>query len=145
MATQSNLKLQYPLCPLLLHTDLCVCFAAVRESEATLLLTAPTQTELDNGTATFICLAQNFAPKSHTFKWTHGSKDINSKAKPTIISQQKDLYTAISMLVIDAMEFTGSSSPIKCELTQSKYSPKTKETTYGMHYIILLDFFCLSI
>ncbi|XP_053370287.1 immunoglobulin mu heavy chain [Clarias gariepinus] len=109
LARQSTPKL---LCPFLLHTDVFVCFA---DLAATLLLTTPTQTELDSGTATFICLASEFYPKSHTFKWTHDMINIENKVKRTILSKEKDTYTAISILELTANEWIDSSSPVKCE------------------------------
>lgn len=138
VATQSIPKLQYLLCPLLLHMDLCVCFAEKPELPPTsLLLTTPTQKEIDNGTATFICLATHFSPKSHTFKWTHENQDLGTKVKGTILSQDKGAYTAISILEISAHEWTGSSSPVKCEFQQKKWKG-IEEASYGMCYMILL-------
>lgn len=135
MATQSIPQLQNLLCPLLLHMDLCVFFADVIEHPPTsLLLTTPTQKELDNGTATFICLAAHFSPKSHTFKWTLENQDLGSKVKDTILSQDKGAYTAISILEIGAFEWTGS---VKCEFQQKKWKG-SEEANYGTCYTILL-------
>ncbi|XP_053095056.1 uncharacterized protein LOC117598814 [Pangasianodon hypophthalmus] len=101
----------------------------VPELPASLLLTTPTQTEIDNGTATFICLATQFSPKTHTFKWTRGSTELGNKVKHTILSPDKDAYTAVSILEISANEWTGSSSPVKCEFHQKKWTA-AKEAIY---------------
>ncbi|KAA0705620.1 Ig mu chain C region membrane-bound form [Triplophysa tibetana] len=36
---------------------------------ASVFLTTPTKADLENGTATFICLAKEFSPEKHSFKW----------------------------------------------------------------------------
>ncbi|MCJ8739634.1 hypothetical protein PDJAM_G00049410 [Pangasius djambal] len=99
------------------------------ELPASLLLTTPTQTEIDNGTATLICLATQFSPKTHTFKWTRGNADLKNKVKQTILSPDKDAYTAVSILEMTASEWTGSSSPVKCEFHQNKWTA-AKEASY---------------
>ncbi|XP_053370296.1 uncharacterized protein LOC128544316 [Clarias gariepinus] len=80
-----------------------------------LLLTAPSQTELDNGTATFICLASEFSPKTHTFKWTREKTSLDNKAKAPILIPGKNTYSALSVLELTASEWMGSTSPVKCE------------------------------
>lgn len=121
----------------------CVCFAVVPELPASLLLTTPTQAELENGTATFICLASQFSPKTHSFKWTLGTTDLNKRAKDPILSQDKVGFTAVSVLEIKASEWTGSSLPVKCQFEQQKNPAIHKEAKYGMYYIILLCFIYL--
>ncbi|KAK2829093.1 hypothetical protein Q7C36_017083 [Tachysurus vachellii] len=100
----------------------------VVELPASLLLTAPTQTEIDNGTATFVCIATEFSPKKHQFIWTRDSKDLKDKVKPTILSQDKSSFTAVSVLELNSNEWTGSQSPVKCEFKQNKWT-QTKEAT----------------
>ncbi|KAL7861234.1 hypothetical protein AOLI_G00175830 [Acnodon oligacanthus] len=99
----------------------------------TLLLTAPTQTELDSGSATFICIARHFSPKEHTFKWTLDAKDDILQAQPTIITEEKTnitTYTAVSILEILASEWVDMLSTIKCEV---EHDDKTfsKEAKYA--------------
>nr|AEH84415.1 immunoglobulin M heavy chain [Hemibagrus macropterus] len=102
----------------------------VAEFDASLLLTAPTQTDIDNGTAIFICLAENFSPKTHTFKWRQGLKDLNGNVKANILSKDKYNYTAVSVLEIPSSEWTGSSTPVRCEFKQ-----KTKTTVKEALYV----------
>ncbi|KAK3552697.1 hypothetical protein QTP86_020849, partial [Hemibagrus guttatus] len=102
----------------------------VAELDASLLLTAPTQADIDNGTATFICLAENFSPKTYKFKWSQGQNDLNEKVKATILSKNKDDYTAVSVLEIPSSEWTGSSTPVKCEFEQ-KTKTTYKDAIYG--------------
>nr|AER10487.1 immunoglobulin M heavy chain [Tachysurus fulvidraco] len=94
----------------------------VVELPANLLLTAPTQTEIDNGTATFICIATEFSPKTHQFIWTRDAKDLKDKVKSTILSKEKNSYTAVSVLEMNSNDWTGSSSPVKCEFKQNKWT-----------------------
>nr|ULT60355.1 immunoglobulin M heavy chain [Ictalurus punctatus] len=101
-----------------------------RELHASLLLTTPTQTEIDNGTATFVCLATPFSPKSHTFKWTLEKTDISNKVKENIVSQNKGNFTAISVLELSASEWTSSTSPVKCEFQQKNHNV-FKEASYA--------------
>ncbi|KAF4092482.1 hypothetical protein AMELA_G00021490 [Ameiurus melas] len=77
-----------------------------RELHASLLLTTPTQTEIDNGTATFICLATPFSPKTHKFKWTRENVDLTPG------------------------EWTSSTSPVKCEFQQKNHN-EVKEASYA--------------
>ncbi|KAF5896131.1 immunoglobulin delta heavy chain [Clarias magur] len=100
-----------------------------KDLAATLLLTSPTQTELDSGTATFICLASDFFPESHTFKWTHGMTNLDKKVKRTILSKENDTFTAMSILELTANEWIGSSSPVKCEFQHSAQN-LSKEASY---------------
>lgn len=118
------------------YVSVYVCFADVVELPASLLLTAPTQTEIDNGTATFICLATQFSPKTHKFNWIQDKTDLNSKVKATILSQDKGSYTAVSVLELSSADWTGSSTPVKCEFVQNKWTA-SKDVTYGMCYIVL--------
>lgn len=122
------------------YVSVYVCFAEVVELPATLILTAPTQTEIDNGTATFICVATGFSPKTHQFIWTHDKMDLKDKVISTILSQEKSSYTAVSVLEINSNEWTGSASPVKCEFKQNKWT-QSKEASSGTYYIILLGFF----
>ncbi|KAF5896140.1 immunoglobulin delta heavy chain, partial [Clarias magur] len=100
-----------------------------KDLAATLLLTSPTQTELDSGTATFICLASDFFPESHTFKWTHGMTNLDKKVKRTILSKENDTFTAMSILELTANEWIGSSSPVKCEFQHTAQN-LSKEASY---------------
>ncbi|KAI5623132.1 Ig heavy chain V region 914, partial [Silurus asotus] len=98
----------------------------VPQQNAALLLTAPTQKELENGTATFVCLASDFSPKSHSFKWTQDGKPI-SKVKDTIVSQSNKLYTAISVVQMTSGEWTET---VKCTFTQKDFTD-SKEAVNG--------------
>ncbi|KAL6476122.1 hypothetical protein MHYP_G00146210 [Metynnis hypsauchen] len=106
----------------------------------TLLLTAPTQTELESGLATFICIARQFAPQQHTLKWNRGAEDVTVRAQPTIIKEEKTnitAYTAISILEILASEWVDTLSTVKCEVKhqdktfakEAKYAPLSDEET----------------
>ncbi|XDV12991.1 hypothetical protein PO909_001517, partial [Leuciscus waleckii] len=45
---------------------------------ATVFLTVPTIKELENGTATFSCLARQFSPKTYSFKWFLDGKEVTN-------------------------------------------------------------------
>lgn len=116
-----------------------VCFADVAELSASLLLLAPTQKDIDNGTATFVCLATQFSSKKHDFKWSHEKKDLNNNVKATMLSKDKGIYTVVRVLVMNSSDWLGSSSPVKCEFKQEKQTV-SKEASYGMYYNILSFF-----
>ncbi|KAG7335272.1 hypothetical protein KOW79_001868 [Hemibagrus wyckioides] len=101
----------------------------VAELSASLLLLAPTQKDIDNGTATFVCLATQFFPKKHEFKWSHEKKDLNNTVKATMLSKDKGVYTAVSVLVMNSSDWLGSSFPVKCEFKQEKKTV-SKEASY---------------
>ncbi|XDV12989.1 hypothetical protein PO909_001516, partial [Leuciscus waleckii] len=48
------------------------------DQRATVFLTVPTIKELENGTATFSCLARQFSPKKYSFKWFLDGKEVTN-------------------------------------------------------------------
>uniref|UniRef100_A0A4W4EWJ8 Ig-like domain-containing protein n=1 Tax=Electrophorus electricus TaxID=8005 RepID=A0A4W4EWJ8_ELEEL len=94
----------------------------VPDHPASLLLTSPTEKELENGTATFICLASHFSPKTYEFKWTLDSVDVSTQATDLMLKEEKNNFSAISILKIKANQWIYSSSPIKCEFKQDKWT-----------------------
>ncbi|TSK87412.1 Ig mu chain C region membrane-bound form [Bagarius yarrelli] len=84
------------------------------ERPPTVLLTASSQTELDNETTTFICLAERYAPKNVEFNWTVGD-DSTHKARHTIESKDNSGYTAISVLEISTSSWM--SYPVTCAVS----------------------------
>ncbi|XP_036418930.1 uncharacterized protein LOC118802491 [Colossoma macropomum] len=111
-----------------------------------LLLTTPTQADLDNGTATFICVASQFSPKEYKLTWTLDQREITDRAKPTILTEEKStitMYTAISILEILASEWVDTLSTIKCEVKhhdktftkEAKYEPTSMDVTEKVEII----------
>ncbi|KAK1799155.1 hypothetical protein P4O66_007404, partial [Electrophorus voltai] len=94
----------------------------VPDHPASLLLTSPTEKELENGTATFICLASHFLSKTYKFKWTLDSVDVSTQATNLMLKEEKNHLSAISILKIKANQWIYSSSPIKCEFKQDKWT-----------------------
>ncbi|KAK9957389.1 hypothetical protein ABG768_011638 [Culter alburnus] len=84
---------------------------------ATVFLTAPTKKELENGTATFLCLAQQFSPKTYSFKWFKDENQVTNAINTYDTSEKNDsvtLYSATSILQISAEEWK-TGAKIKCE------------------------------
>ncbi|KAL0197581.1 hypothetical protein M9458_006121, partial [Cirrhinus mrigala] len=98
---------------------------------ATLYLTVPTKMELDNGTATFMCVAQQFSPKTYAFKWFQDGKavthaiDIFDKSEK---NGQVTKYSATSILQISAEQWKPNSK-IKCQF-EHKAGNEEKEVEY---------------
>uniref|UniRef100_A0A672SXR2 Uncharacterized LOC107583070 n=1 Tax=Sinocyclocheilus grahami TaxID=75366 RepID=A0A672SXR2_SINGR len=84
---------------------------------ATVYLTVPTKMELDNETATFMCLAQRFSPKSNTFKWSLDGKEVTKAIDKCDKSEKKGSvteYSATSILQISAGDWKPNTK-VKCE------------------------------
>uniref|UniRef100_A0A3B1J827 Ig-like domain-containing protein n=1 Tax=Astyanax mexicanus TaxID=7994 RepID=A0A3B1J827_ASTMX len=98
---------------------------------ATLLLTTPTNAELETGNATFICAASQFSPNKFTFTWKLGDDVLSEKNRPEIVTEDKstNTLTAVSILEIAASDWKYSYSPVKCEF-KSSGSPQSKEAKY---------------
>lgn len=79
--------------------------APAPDQRASVYLTTPTKTELESGTATFICLAKQFFPKDHTFKWLQNGDVVNKDVADDCLGTKKTnqtLYTATSVLQLNA-------------------------------------------
>lgn len=118
-----------------------VCFPVVPEQVPNLLLTTPTQAELENGTATFICLASQFSPKDFKFFWKRDNKEVGGQAKKPILTEEKSkftVYTAISILELSDKEWVDDLSTIKCEfhLKDKIYSREAKYTSMYTFYLL---------
>uniref|UniRef100_A0A8C1WTL0 Uncharacterized protein n=1 Tax=Cyprinus carpio TaxID=7962 RepID=A0A8C1WTL0_CYPCA len=85
---------------------------------ADVYLTVPTKMELDNGTATFMCLAQRFSPKTYEFKWYQDGKEVTDAIDKYDKSEKKGSvteYSATSILQISADKWNHPNNKIKCE------------------------------
>lgn len=74
--------------------------------------------ELDNGTATFMCLAQRFSPKTYEFKWYQDGKEVTDAIDKYDKSEKKGSvteYSATSILQISADKWNHPNNKIKCE------------------------------
>ncbi len=72
---------------------------------ATMYLTVPTKMELDNGTATFVCLAQQFSPKEYAFEWFQDDKPVTDAINKYDKSEKNasvTVYSATTILKIEA-------------------------------------------
>nr|AOE48697.1 immunoglobulin mu heavy chain IgM [Labeo rohita] len=86
------------------------------DQRASVYMTVPSKMELDNGTATFMCVAQRFSPKAYAFKWFHDDKDVMRKIDEYDKSEKNGSvteYSATSILQISAEEWK-TNSKIKC-------------------------------
>uniref|UniRef100_A0A8B9JZ87 Ig-like domain-containing protein n=1 Tax=Astyanax mexicanus TaxID=7994 RepID=A0A8B9JZ87_ASTMX len=74
---------------------------------ASLLLTTPTNAELDKGNATFICIASQFSPNKFTFTWKLGHDVLSGKNRPEILTEDKSTktFTAVSKFQIPANDW----------------------------------------
>ncbi|ROL52204.1 Ig mu chain C region membrane-bound form [Anabarilius grahami] len=92
------------------------------EQPATVYLTVPTKKELENGKATFLCLAQKFLPKTYSFKWFMDEKQVTNEINTYDASEKNGsvtLYSATSILQIRAEEWK-TGAKIKCEFEHLK-------------------------
>ncbi|KAK9977792.1 hypothetical protein ABG768_019589 [Culter alburnus] len=98
---------------------------------ATVFLTVPTKKDLENGKATFLCLAQQFSPKTYSFKWFKDENQVTNAINTYDASKKIDsvtLYSTTSILQISAEEWkTGAKS--KCEF-EHKMGKQVKEAEY---------------
>uniref|UniRef100_A0A672SXQ8 Uncharacterized LOC107583070 n=1 Tax=Sinocyclocheilus grahami TaxID=75366 RepID=A0A672SXQ8_SINGR len=95
----------------------CMLPAPPPDVRATVYLTVPTKMELDNETATFMCLAQRFSPKSNTFKWSLDGKEVTKAIDKCDKSEKKGSvteYSATSILQISAGDWKPNTK-VKCE------------------------------
>ncbi|XP_030638819.1 uncharacterized protein LOC115819407 [Chanos chanos] len=97
----------------------------VYKQSASLYLTIPTEMELVNGTATFICLAKDFSPKEHLFKWLKDNEEVTDKKYIISTSLNGEhngthtLYTASSVLQLDSSAWNyPAPATIRCEFNQ---------------------------
>ncbi|XP_073688640.1 uncharacterized protein ighd [Garra rufa] len=102
-----------------------------RDQPATLYLTVPTKAGLDNGTATFMCVAQRFSPKAYAFKWFQDGKDLTD-AIDTYEKSEKNgsvtEYSVTSILQITAEQWKPNSK-VKCHF-EHKMGNEEKEVEY---------------
>uniref|UniRef100_A0A8C2AXL9 Ig-like domain-containing protein n=1 Tax=Cyprinus carpio TaxID=7962 RepID=A0A8C2AXL9_CYPCA len=100
---------------------------------ATVYLTAPTKMDLENETATFMCLAQRFSPKSHTFKWFLDGNELKKTIENYDKSEKKGSvteYSATSILQISAEAWKKQTSKVKCEFVH-KAGNEEREAEYA--------------
>lgn len=116
----------------------CMLPAPPPDVRATVYLTVPTKMELDNGTATFMCLAQRFSPKTYKFKWSLDGKEETNVIDTYDKSEKKGSvteYSATSILQISANDWKPNSK-IKCEFDH-KAGNEEKEAVYTGIFFLL--------
>ncbi|XP_051988681.1 immunoglobulin mu heavy chain-like [Xyrauchen texanus] len=102
------------------------------DQRASVYLTAPTKMELDNGTATFICLAKQFSPKTHSFKWFQDGKEVKNVVTDKCLDEKKGSiteYSAASIFQINATDWVNTNTKITC-VFEHKAGDETKEAEY---------------
>lgn len=117
-------------CPLLSAFS-CMLPAPPPDQPATVYLTVPTQKDLENGTATFLCLAQQFSPKKYSFKWFKDGQQVANTINTYDTSEKNGsvtLYSATSSLQISAEEWK-TAAKIKCEF-EHKTGKEVREAAY---------------
>lgn len=93
----------------------------------------PTSEEINqNKTATFACLATDFSPREHTFKWKKqvGDKEETLKSFYSFTSPANGNNTATSYLQVPDNEWEIEGTKITC-VFQHKSGEKTKSATYN--------------
>ncbi|XP_074416170.1 Ig mu chain C region membrane-bound form isoform X2 [Sinocyclocheilus rhinocerous] len=106
------------------------------DARATVYLTVPTKMELDNETATFMCLAQRFSPKTCTFKWSLDGKEVTKAIDKCDKSEKKGSvteYSATSILQISADDWKKPNSKVKCEFVH-KAGNEEREAAYAIPF-----------
>ncbi|TRY66760.1 hypothetical protein DNTS_028796 [Danionella cerebrum] len=79
--------------------------APLPELNGSVFLTAPSKKDLDNGNATFTCLAQMFSPQNHAFKWYRDDVELTTGIDSFSKSQRdgsETTHSAMSILQMDA-------------------------------------------
>nr|APJ36370.1 immunoglobulin mu heavy chain [Myxocyprinus asiaticus] len=102
------------------------------DQRASVYLTAPTKMELDNGTATFICFAKQFSPKTHLFKWFQDGKEVEKGVTDKCLDEKKGSiteYSAASIFQINANIWKNPNTKIKC-VFEHKAGNEMKEAEY---------------
>ncbi|KAL1278259.1 hypothetical protein QQF64_024932 [Cirrhinus molitorella] len=102
------------------------------DQRATVYLTVPTKTELDNGTATFMCVARRFSPKNYAFKWFQDGRDVTYAIDKFDKSEKNGSvteYSATSILQITAEQWKPESK-VKCKF-EHKAGNEEKEVDYA--------------
>ncbi|RXN15293.1 membrane-bound immunoglobulin [Labeo rohita] len=98
---------------------------------ASVYLTVPSKMELENGTATFMCVAQRFSPKTYAFKWFQDGRDVTNAIEKFDKSEKNGSeteYSATSILQISAEEWQPNSK-MKCQF-EHKAGNQEKEVEY---------------
>uniref|UniRef100_A0A8C2DK14 Ig-like domain-containing protein n=1 Tax=Cyprinus carpio TaxID=7962 RepID=A0A8C2DK14_CYPCA len=111
----------------------CMLPAPPPDVRATVYLTAPTKMDLENETATFMCLAQRFSPKLYTFKWSLDDKEVKETIESYDKSEKKGSvteYSATSILQIKAEAWKKQTSKVKCEFVH-KAGNEEREAEYA--------------
>ncbi|KAK7167849.1 hypothetical protein R3I94_002037 [Phoxinus phoxinus] len=102
------------------------------DQPATVILTVPTKKELDNGTATFLCLARQFSPKTYSFKWFQDGQEVTNAIHTYDTSEKNGsvtLYSATSIFQISADTWTSRDTKVKCEFVH-KTGNEVREAQY---------------
>ncbi|RXN05504.1 membrane-bound immunoglobulin [Labeo rohita] len=98
---------------------------------ASVYMTVPSKMELENGTATFMCVAQRFSPKAYAFKWFQDGRDVTNAIEKFDKSEKNGSeteYSATSILQISAEEWQPNSK-MKCQF-EHKAGNQEKEVEY---------------
>ncbi len=101
---------------------------------ATMYLTVPTKMELDNGTATFVCLAQQFSPKEYAFEWFQDDKPVTDAINKYDKSEKNasvTVYSATTILQIEAKKWKPNSK-VKCMFKHKAGNEEIEAENAGM-------------
>ncbi|XP_028841734.1 uncharacterized protein LOC114793774 [Denticeps clupeoides] len=97
----------------------------VRVQLPSLYVMTPSQDEINiNGTATFACLASEFSPATHTFKWQ--LNDVDKPETYSYASHDENNHTATSFFRIPASEWV-SNTKVKCVFDLGQHGQQIKE------------------
>nr|QYO90548.1 immunoglobulin heavy chain IgZ [Carassius auratus indigentiaus] len=110
------------------------------DQRATVYLTVPTKTELENETATFMCLARRFSPNIYTFEWSLNGQKVThviDKYEKSEKNGSVTEYSATSILQIKAEEWKKSESKVKCKFVH-KAENEEIEAEYAAQFALTL-------
>uniref|UniRef100_A0AAY4BU46 Ig-like domain-containing protein n=1 Tax=Denticeps clupeoides TaxID=299321 RepID=A0AAY4BU46_9TELE len=100
----------------------------VRVQLPSLYVMTPSQDEINiNGTATFACLASEFSPATHTFKWQ--LNDVDKPETYSYASHDENNHTATSFFRIPASEWV-SNTKVKCVFDLGQHGQQIKENCH---------------
>lgn len=105
------------------------------DKRASVFLTTPTKADLENGTATFICLAKEFSPEKHSFKWLQNGVVVKDEVDDCLGKKKTNItvYTATSVLQLKNDDWTKKpGTKITCTFDHIAGSDTKEATNTGL-------------
>lgn len=118
------------------------------DKSASVFLTTPTKVDLESGTATFMCLAKEFSPEKHTFKWLQDDVVVKEVVADEFLAMKKTnvtLYTATSVLQLKADIWKKHGTKITCTFEHEAGNETKDASNTGVFYFDIREQFNLNV